>query len=127
MVTNLNFNKSDTYHFSLKENDHCGVINHTSSTCSQRQCCVNANYHIVCLRSLHKSDRHLLIYSKNTFCQGVSNDVGSHVETSSICAVPLGIIAVCIYRYVITLDLRSKYDVDGHYSKFAARILANPL
>ena len=36
----------------------------------------------------------LLIYSKNTFCQGVSNDRGSHVETSSICAVPLGIIYV---------------------------------
>ena len=36
------------------------------------------------------------------------------------------IIAVCIYRYVITLGLRSKYDVDGHYFRFAARILANP-
>ena len=35
-------------------------------------------------------------------------------------------IAVCIYRYVITMGLRSKYDVDGHYSRFAARILANP-
>ena len=34
----------------------------------------------------------LLIYSKNTFCQGVSNDGGSHVETSSICVVHLGII-----------------------------------
>ena len=35
-----------------------------------------------------------LIHSKNTFRQGVSNDGGSHVETSSICAVPLGIIVV---------------------------------
>ena len=33
-----------------------------------------------------------LMYSKNTFRQGVSNDGGSHVETSSICVVPLGII-----------------------------------
>ena len=32
----------------------------------------------------------LLTYYKNTFHQGVSNDGGSHVETSSICAVPLG-------------------------------------
>ena len=29
------------------------------------------------------------MYSKNTFHQGVCNDGGSHVETSSICAVPL--------------------------------------
>ena len=35
-------------------------------------------------------------------------------------------IAVCIYRYVITLGLHSKYDVDGHYFVFAVRILANP-
>ena len=34
----------------------------------------------------------VLIYSNNTFYQGVSNDGGSHVEMSSICAVPLGII-----------------------------------
>ena len=34
--------------------------------------------------------------------------------------------AVCIYRYVITLDLRSKYDVLGHYFRFAVQILANP-
>ena len=32
-----------------------------------------------------------LMYSKNTFRQGVCNG-GSHVETSSICAVPLGIV-----------------------------------
>ena len=25
------------------------------------------------------------------------------------------IIAVCIFRYVITLGLHSKYDVDGHF------------
>ena len=36
------------------------------------------------------------------------------------------IIAVCIYCFVITLGLRSKYDVLGHYFRFAARILANP-
>ena len=35
-------------------------------------------------------------------------------------------IAVCIYRYVITFGLHGKYDVDGHYFRFAARILANP-
>ena len=29
------------------------------------------------------------MYSKNTFCHRVCNDGGSHVETSSICAVPL--------------------------------------
>ena len=34
----------------------------------------------------------LLMYSKNTFRQGVCNDGGSHVETSSISAVPLGIV-----------------------------------
>ena len=35
-------------------------------------------------------------------------------------------IAVCVYRYVITMGLCSKYDVDGQYSRFAAQILANP-
>ena len=34
-------------------------------------------------------------------------------------------IAVCIYRCGITLALRSKYDVDGHYFIFALQILAN--
>ena len=29
-------------------------------------------------------------------------------------------IAVCVFRYVITFGLRGKYDVDGHYSRFAA-------
>ena len=33
------------------------------------------------------------------------------------------LIAVCIYRYVITLALHRKYDMDGHYSRFVARIL----
>ena len=42
----------------------------------------------------------LLIYSKNTFRQGVSNDGGSHVETSSICAVPLHIIVVSSITFV---------------------------
>ena len=37
----------------------------------------------------------------------------------------LQIIAVYIYRYVITLSLWNKYDI-GHYSRFAAHILANP-
>ena len=41
----------------------------------------------------------LLIYSKNTFCQGVCNDGGSHVETSSICAVPL---LWALYRLVVS-------------------------
>ena len=36
------------------------------------------------------------------------------------------VIAVCIHRHVITMGLSSKYDVDGHYSRFAAQILANP-
>ena len=31
-----------------------------------------------------------------------------------------------MYRYVITLGLRSKYDMDGHYCRFAGQILANP-
>ena len=39
---------------------------------------------------------------------------------------PPCIFAVCTYRYVITLDLRSKYDMLGHYFRFAVRILANP-
>ena len=30
-----------------------------------------------------------------------------------------GLIAVCIYRHVITMGFRSKYDVDGHYFIFA--------
>ena len=37
--------------------------------------------------------------------------------------VMLFLVAVCIYCYVITLGLRSKYDVAGHYSRFALRIL----
>ena len=41
----------------------------------------------------------LLMYSKNTFCQGVCNDGGSHVETSSICAVPL---LWTLYRLVVS-------------------------
>ena len=36
------------------------------------------------------------------------------------------VIAVCIYHYVITLGLWKKYDIDGHYSRFATCILANP-
>ena len=36
------------------------------------------------------------------------------------------LIVVCIYRYVITLGLHSKYNVDGHYCRFVVRILANP-
>ena len=32
-------------------------------------------------------------------------------------------IAVCIYRYVITLALRSKYDVEEHYFRVTAQIL----
>ena len=36
-------------------------------------------------------------------------------------------IAVCKYHNVITLDLRSKYDMGGHYSRFTAQILAHPL
>ena len=37
----------------------------------------------------------LLTYYKNTFRQGVSNDGGSHVGTSSICAVSLGVAKMC--------------------------------
>ena len=36
------------------------------------------------------------------------------------------LIAVCIYRYVITLGLWSKYDVHGHYFRFTVQILVNP-
>ena len=35
-------------------------------------------------------------------------------SNSGICCV----IAVCIYRYVITFGLRSKYDMLGHYFRF---------
>ena len=38
----------------------------------------------------------------------------------------LCIFAVYIDSYVITLGLWAKYDIDGHYFRFAARILANP-
>ena len=41
----------------------------------------------------------LLMYSKNIFRQGVCNDGGSHVETSSICAVPL---LLALYRLVVS-------------------------
>ena len=37
----------------------------------------------------------ILTYYKNTFHRGVSNDGGSHVETSLICAVPLGVAEMC--------------------------------
>ena len=60
------------------------------------------------------------------FCCGKKSD--ENCEGTSYCINTLSVvIVVCIYLYVITLDLRSKYNVDGHYSKFAARILANPL
>ena len=36
------------------------------------------------------------------------------------------VIAVYIDSYVITLGLWAKYDIDGHYSRLAAQILANP-
>ena len=36
------------------------------------------------------------------------------------------VIAVYIDSYVITLGLRAKYDIHGHYFRFAVRILANP-
>ena len=35
------------------------------------------------------------------------------------------VIVVCTYRYVITLDLCSKYDMLGHYFRFMAQILSN--
>ena len=41
----------------------------------------------------------LLMYSKNPFHQGVCNDGGSHVEMSSICAVPL---LWALYRLVVS-------------------------
>ena len=34
------------------------------------------------------------------------------------CSSMVVLIAVCIYRYVITFGLRSKYDVLGHYFIF---------
>ena len=40
------------------------------------------------------------MYSKNTFRQGVCNDGGSHVETSSICVVPL---LWALYRLVSSI------------------------
>ena len=39
------------------------------------------------------------MYSKNTFSQGVCNDGGSHVETSSLCVVPL---LWALYRLVVS-------------------------
>ena len=36
------------------------------------------------------------------------------------------LIAECVYRYVITMELCRKYDVVGHYFRFAVRFLANP-
>ena len=38
----------------------------------------------------------------------------------------LPLIAVYIDSYVITLGLWAKYDIDGHYFRFAAQILVNP-
>ena len=38
-----------------------------------------------------------LTYYKNTFRQGVPNDGGSHVVTSSIRAVPLGVAEMCTW------------------------------
>ena len=35
------------------------------------------------------------------------------------------LIAVYMDSYVITLGLWAKYDIDGHYSRFAAQILVN--
>ena len=35
-------------------------------------------------------------------------------------------IAVYMDSYVITLGLWAKYDIDGHYFRFTARILVNP-
>ena len=35
------------------------------------------------------------------------------------------ITAVCISCYVITISVRSKYDMDGHYFRFEAQILKN--
>ena len=45
------------------------------------------------------TEQHLLMYSKNTFCLGVCNDGGSHVETSLICVVPL---LWALYRLVVS-------------------------
>ena len=36
------------------------------------------------------------------------------------------LIAVYVDSYVITLGLWAKYDIDGHYFRFTARILVNP-
>ena len=35
------------------------------------------------------------------------------------------LVAVCMYHYVITMGLWSKYDINGHYFIFTVRILAN--
>ena len=52
-----------------------------------------------------------------------SSESSSHVTNQSMFKYNQGtsqmsIIAVCIYRYVITFGLRSKYDVLGHYFIF---------
>ena len=41
-------------------------------------------------------------------------------STSKLQTLVRGIIAVYIDSYVITLGLWAKYDIDGHYSRFAA-------
>ena len=54
----------------------------------------------ICAAIFHKAIvLSLLMYSKNTFHQGVCNDGGSHVETSSICVVPP---LWALYRLVVS-------------------------
>ena len=48
------------------------------------------------MEAVGKQKRYFLTYYKNTFRQGVPNDGDSHVETSSICVVPLGVAEMCM-------------------------------
>ena len=50
----------------------------------------------------------------------IREDTYSHGIGMSVC-----VIVVCTYCYVITLDLCTKYDMLGHYFRFAAQILSN--
>ena len=49
-------------------------------------------YRMVCTNGMQKVSKGLIDIFKKYILPGVFNDGGSHVETSSICAVPLGII-----------------------------------
>ena len=64
-------------------------------------------------------------YSRFTACI-FQNDIILVCYMPQLYFVCKHLIAVCTYHHVITLGLWNKYDTDGHYSRFTARILVNP-